>query len=273
MDRVRKIIADGRSQISSAALKRHQEAQNREFERSAIAKNMATVIDLCSGVHNYGLSYFDVEKPPRGTLARLFWHQLSIGEGVSRACVSRDTFAALAQLRQLYEAHVFFHFIALHPEASTRFEDHSVIAEYELNKAFEIVQSGSALEVQRNQLIEKHGEQFSRQYGWASGVSGFDKAPRLVDLAKAIGIEHYKNLYKLTSDAVHSSAYFVYVDPDIDGVLPQIGFAMTEMLVLTASGFLESIGASEVELVILSSLLKDLRDEIQELGLQGRTNG
>jgi hypothetical protein len=49
---------------------------------------------------------------------------------------------------------------------------------------------------------------------------------------------------------------------------------MNEMLVLTASGFLESLGATDVELVILSSLLKDLRDEIQELGLQQvRTNG
>jgi hypothetical protein len=103
MDRVRTIIDDGRSQINSAPLKQHHDAQNQEFERSAIAKHMATVIDLCSGVHNYGLSYFDVDKPPLGTLARLFWHQLSIGEGVSRACVSRDTFAALAQLRQLYE--------------------------------------------------------------------------------------------------------------------------------------------------------------------------
>lgn len=90
------------------------------------------------------------------------------------------------------------------------------------------------------------------------------EGPYAVELARMIGIEHNKNLYKLTPNAVHSSVYFLSVDPNIDGVLPQIGFAMNELLVLTASRFLESLVASEMELVIPSSLLMDLRGEIAD---------
>jgi hypothetical protein len=187
---------------------------------------------------------------------------LTLASGCLLAMVSRMSFPLLVQLRQLYEAHIILLFIAKQTDLAQPFVDHRWVSQYHLNRAFDLAPIGKDLESKYEEVIAKHGRTFRTDYGWASSVFPHSKRPRLLDLVKDLQLEHVSSIYRLGSDVVHSSSFYVDAEPEFDDVLGTAAFAMTEFLCTSLSDAMESIGVTDVDRVITCSLIQAIRETL-----------
>lgn len=58
----------------------------------------------------------------------------------------------------------------------------------------------------REELRERYGRLFAKDYGWAIGLNGKDTQVKFVDLEELSGIDHLRPFYRYSSHQVHSDS-------------------------------------------------------------------
>ena len=161
-------------------------------DRADNPKN-AVKLDMITGLHEKGCT------TATGILALL---RVGLADG------------AISRWRSLYEIEVIAGFIASQgPSTAERYRDHAAIKNWEAISsvsAFEPIDTTTlaAFERKRDEVVQKYGTKFKREYGWAADVVGLTKrnGPNRGDLEKAIGKEKWGPLYKAASYQVHPTA-------------------------------------------------------------------
>ena len=65
------------------------------------------------------------------------------------------------------------------------------------------------LKAKRDQLVERFGDSFKEDYGWAASVLRTGHST-LVDIEQHVGLEHWRPYYRMASDNVHANAHGAY---------------------------------------------------------------
>lgn len=124
---------------------------------------------------------------------------------------------AMARWRTLHEIAVVADLIHdAGDELSRRYMDHNIIDEKKAaDKYMEVAKIAGyapipheeleAIEAEYQAVLDKHGKDFRKEYGWASDVVG-NPNPRFVDLIKKSNRESLQSYYKIASFNVHANA-------------------------------------------------------------------
>ena len=128
---------------------------------------------------------------------------------------------AEARWRTLHELTVIATFIAEHgDEVAKRYIDHENIENYKRAKQhnqYNIRLGASPIDLEEMKLleeeyikvIEKYGENYKSDYGWASEVLN-NKRPTFSAIELSVQFDHYRPYYKLASGNVHAGSHSIF---------------------------------------------------------------
>ncbi len=123
---------------------------------------------------------------------------------------------AHARWRTLHELSVVAMFVAAHgQETAERYLLHDFIQSYKSAKQHRAYRQWIAeeapsdedveeLEAARTHLIDRFGQKFCTEYGWAAEAIGKEN-PNFADIEKDVGLEHERPYYRLASHNVHAN--------------------------------------------------------------------
>ena len=139
---------------------------------------------------------------------------------------------AMARWRTLHEIAIVMSFIDTHGNnVAERYIDHEIVEsrratrEYQLHCEALNEEAFSPEEVARTEMsyqecIAHYGKDFGTQYGWAAAFLERPN-PSFSDIAKSVGLEHFRPYYRMASHGVHANP---------KGVFNQIGMLNDEVL-------------------------------------------
>lgn len=154
----------------------------------------------------------------------------------SRAILAllRSGFAddAHARWRSLHELAVVGYFIVEHGEAvGERYLLHEVVQQRKLARAYKEHETRAklepfsqgeidVLEERCEALVARFGKEFEKDYGWAATSLG-SKRPSLVEIERAVHLDHLRPYYRMASDNVHANSHGNFFklggfSPDVD---------------------------------------------------------
>lgn len=120
---------------------------------------------------------------------------------------------ALSRWRSMHEVGVMIQFLSKYPASVDAFIDHEHIASYKGVLGFNKVYGDTPkafpkdvvdlLKQRRDDAIAKYGPFFKGDYGWASGIFGYE--PNFAQLEEAVDLEKLRPDYKFASQTVHAN--------------------------------------------------------------------
>jgi Family of unknown function (DUF5677) len=122
---------------------------------------------------------------------------------------------AYARWRTLHEINVVAHFIHKHgEEVAERYllheipESYRIASQYQeyaerINYEFISDEEFQEIKTAKEQLIQRFGDNFYKEYGWASEALS-KKQPSFPDIAKDVNLDHLFPFYKMASHNVHA---------------------------------------------------------------------
>jgi hypothetical protein len=149
-------------------------------------------------------------------LTRLHGQACLIGSEILTLMRSGYADGANARWRSLYEVVVFARFIKKNgSDVAERYLNHNVIESHKALAEYQKYQQRLGLEPieaseiesiteKRQQLIEKYGEPYKHNYGWAASVLK-NPNPNFTDIEKANESSHFRPYYRLASHHIHSN--------------------------------------------------------------------
>lgn len=163
----------------------------------------------------------------------------------ARACLTSRAILALlrsgfaddahARWRSLHELAVVGYFIVKQGEAvAEKYLLHGVVQQRRLARAYKEHETKAQLEPlsqgeidvldeECEALVARFGKEFDEDYGWAATSLG-NKRPSLVEIERAVHLDHLRPYYRMASDNVHANSHGNFFklggfSPDVDTLL------------------------------------------------------
>ncbi|WP_027180104.1 DUF5677 domain-containing protein [Maridesulfovibrio bastinii] len=193
-------------------------------------------------------------------------------------CLLKNGFAdaAFSRWRSLHEISATMLFIDKHgAECSRRYYDYDVVESCQAANCHEIVKGRineagfsadeiEALKKYRADLLDTHGQDFSKPYGWATPFFPLDrnKNPQKVVfgmIEKAVKLDHFRPYYKWASQNVHPMSKSMHKNwgrHEVKGDVIQVGPSNSGMTVPGHSTALSLIQATSVILQPIKSFTR-----------------
>ena len=154
-------------------------------------------------------------------LTRLHIRACQVAEEVLVLLQNGFANGAMARWRTMHEIEVSSHFIGKHGnECAKRYKDHQFVESYRGAQEYEAARERLGYaeialkdreEIERGykQVLQKHGNEFGGQYGWAA-VDLYIKKPILKDLQSEVGVDYLRGHYRMASHGVHANPRGIY---------------------------------------------------------------
>jgi len=263
IDAVEKIVMDDLSSFGPQIVRSKVSSELQLLESIPEIRNHALFVDFSSAVFNYGISTHPHDDQPYLSFSRLMHNVIAVSRGLANAMFSEDVPGALALLRQLYETYIVIVFLCLHPELAAAYSDHRWVSQYHLASAFDIKMDDSVYVKQYERVTREYDPVFLTDYGWAAPAFTKKSRPVLLDLVKDVKLEHFSSIYRLGSDAIHSSSYFVADQPGQDPFLRLTCAAAIEMLTTALSDYVTAMKYTQKERVVTMSLAFAMKTDLE----------
>lgn len=123
---------------------------------------------------------------------------------------------AMARWRTMHEISVTADFIARHGnDCARRYKDHQIVESHKGAQEYELIHAKLGYEAipveeltkiraEYDRVLQKYGQSFVGQYGWAAKDLGMKK-PTFKDIEKSVGIDHLRGHYRMASHGVHAN--------------------------------------------------------------------
>ncbi len=154
-------------------------------------------------------------------LTRLHIRSCQVAEEVLVLLQNGFANGAMARWRTMHEIEVSAHFIGKYGnECAKRYKDHQFVEssrgvqEYEsarerLGYAEIPAEDREEIDKQYKQVLQKHGNEFGGQYGWAAADLQIKK-PTFKELQSSVGIDYLRGHYRMASHGVHANPRGIY---------------------------------------------------------------
>lgn len=213
--------------------------------------------------------------PRRNVTILLHTRAVQIANEIS--CLLKGGYAdgAMARWRSLHETTVILAFLSRHDDTlSSRFVDFQVIArlkaateynEHHSTLGFESIDEATFAEFQKDYkiMLEKYGQQFTKEYGWASDALN-QKKVTFKDIEKFVNMSYLRPQYGFASKNVHSG---------IDSVGFKLALSMSSQKTLLAGpsneGLTEPIQCTSYSLIIATCELIDTAPQDDRFIMEG----
>lgn len=135
--------------------------------------------------------------------------------------------AAHSRWRTLHETTVVSLFInSTSQETAKKYIQHQVIESYKAIKQYQDYHDRlgyepfsqekiNELKEKRDQLIEKYGNNYKNNYGWAA-TEIENNNPTFFDIERYVGLDHLRPYYKMSSHFVHANPKGIYFNLEVD---------------------------------------------------------
>jgi hypothetical protein len=162
---------------------------------------------------------------------------------------------AMARWRSLHETAVMLKFLCQEVDVvAKRYLDHQHVDSYKAAKQFNEYSNGlgykqitksqmNKIERQYNEVLKKHGDDFSQEYGWAASVIG-KKRPNFFDIESKTELSILRPYYKFSSTNVHAGSKSIGF---------KLGLSLTNEDILLAGpsneGFIDPVQCTSLSLI------------------------
>ena len=223
-------------------------------------------------------------------LVNLHARALRVAHEIHALLLSGYPDGALSRWRTLHEIAVIMTFLRhCDPMISERFVVHRQVAEHKAMKQYREYQDRANLEPiedaqyeaarqTKESIIEDYGSEMSRDYGWAAPVLNL-KNPSLLDLETHVGLDHWRPRFRWACDDIHGSYRPVGTSLGESEAREPLLLAGASNSAFTDPAHMMAISLdlanhalllddSSIDLLVISSVLRSLTDEVGETFLR-----
>jgi hypothetical protein len=154
-------------------------------------------------------------------LTRLHIRACQVAEEVLVLLQNGFANGAMARWRTMHEIEVSTHFIGKYGnECAKRYRDHQFVESYRGAHEYEVarerlgyaeipVKDREEIDKEYKRVLQKHGNEFGGQYGWAAADLQIKK-PTFKDLQSEVGVDYLRGHYRMASHGVHANPRGIY---------------------------------------------------------------
>lgn len=154
-------------------------------------------------------------------LTRLHIRSCQVAEEVLVLLQNGFANGAMARWRTMHEIEVSAHFIGKYGnECAKRYKDHQCVESYRGAQEYELArerlgyaeipaEDREEIAKRYNDVLQKHGNEFGGQYGWAAADLHIKK-PTFKEIQSSVGIDYLRGHYRMASHGVHANPRGIY---------------------------------------------------------------
>ena len=235
------------------------------LQSSKLLRRYFMFLDCATAVYNYV-----AEKSKRKSVSKLAEHisiqlqnDLRQFKGILLLAINGCLNSVITEYRTMYESFVIGQYLVLHPDLVSIYKEHSQFLRYHLTRL--VGNSNPELDKVYEEYIEKYGKKFTENYGWTKDVIQKRNDRIIRTLVKECELDaSLVTLYKYSCRYVHSSAFSVSTKPDLNSL--KVFFQATMYFIhQEIFTYMQEIGLSEKEIVILDNILMILSDDFKNI--------
>ncbi len=222
-------------------------------------------LDCATAVYNYV-----AEKSKRKSVSKLSEHisiqlqnDLRQFKGILLLAINGCLNSVITEYRTMYESFVIGQYLVLHPDLVPIYKEHSQFLRYHLTRL--VGNSRPEWDKVYEEYIEKYGKEFTENYGWTKDVIQKKNDRIIGTLFRECELDaSLVTLYKYSCSYVHSSAFSVSTRPDLNSL--KVFFQATVYFIhQEIVTYMQEIGLSEKEIIILDNMLTLLYDDFKNI--------
>jgi len=233
--------------------------------------------ELGTYFYNYlGGKYHRKDKLDSIVLFKLMDTVRNCFSGAAYNLLIADYHNSIIMARPLYESYLVYMLISENRSLIMPFLDHSsgkmleiIVGSQEKHnevEAYILDETKTYLKAKFEQLKEKYGEKYFRDYGWADKIvksGGPDGLVSLIDIARHLGLEN-RDVYRISNAFLHTTSLSWMYD---ESEIKQLGLAIVnesaDLMVNCLIKFIKDIGCVESDMLQMCNALEKLREEIK----------
>ena len=232
---------------------------------SKLLRRYFMFLDCATAVYNYVAG-----KSKQKSVSKLSEHisiqlqnDLRQFKGILLLAINGCLNSVITEYRTMYESFVIGQYLVLHPDLVPIYKEHSQFLRYHLTRL--VGNSRPEWDKVYEAYIEKYGKEFTENYGWTKDVIQKKNDRIIGTLVRECELDaSLVTLYKYSCSYVHSSAFSVSTRPDLNSIKiflqATMYFIHQEIL-----SYMQEIGLSEKEIIILDNMLTLLYDDFKNI--------
>jgi hypothetical protein len=233
---------------------------------TAIENTTAKMLNIfyltSTSTYNYLISkYYKEEDIYKRVLGNIAHYSLELFVQIFSLYLSGCTMGILSQIRILYENYVIFNYIGKHHELAQCYYDHAVYKKYVLSK--EYWKKISQEEQDEMEVIEnKYDNIFIDDFGWTFKTIKERNRRKIITMAEELDLLDYTELYKVSSNYIHPSAFSIFHTKIIDGLVPKYVLTSIEMITNNVMNLMKYYNSDEKDQILIRNVLYGLREDL-----------
>jgi hypothetical protein len=234
---------------------------------TAMVDNTAKLLNIfyvtSSSIYKYILpKYYEENNILKKVLGNITSYSFTLYAQIFSLYLSGCTIGILSQIRILYENYIIFKYIGKYPELAECYYDHAVYKKYIILKEYNWKKLSQNEENQINIIEKKHGETFADDYGWTYKIIKERNRRKIITMVEDLDLQDYAELYKVSSNYIHSSSFSVFHTKIIDGLLPKYILTSIEMITNNVIYLMDYYNCNKKDIIIIRNVLYGLREDL-----------
>jgi len=205
--------------------------------------------------------YYNEEDIYKYVLCNILNHSMQYFEAIFAMYIDNTKVAILPQLRILYENYVTFGFIGRHPEVAQLYFDHAILNKYKIVNEYSLKFTDNDM-ADEERLFLKHGRDFVKPYAWLPRSYCRQNMGPVESMEKDRPIEGSDEIYRISSDYIHSSPFVVFHDKIVDGMVSRYLYSTVVFITNQIIQLADFFKCEPRDRIITMNLLYGLREDL-----------
>ena len=221
-----------------------------------------TISDISIAIFNYLMKkYYEESDVYKRVLCNILNHSMQYFEAIFAMYIDNTKVAILPQLRILYENYITFRFIGRHPDLAQPYFDHAILNKYKIVKEYNL-QFSNADRVDEERLLQIYSKEFIKSYGWLPQSYRKPNMGAVESMEKDRPIEGSNEIYKISSDYIHSSPFVIFHDKIVDGLVSKYLYSVVVFLTNQIIELTDYYKCEPGDRILTMNLLYGLREDL-----------